>query len=113
MVRAALLVRQREAAKAAVSQASPAAAAVPVDVDIQRMEINISGVMQALKGSPVDDIPLEECGLPADAIVRWDEIEPGKFITEHSITQQQYIHEVFIKNMSRTDSDPDGMTKPA
>ena len=77
MVRAALLQRQREAAQAAASRASPAAAAVPVDDDMMRMEVNIKGVIQALKGSPFDDVPLEDCGLPADAIIRWDEIEPG------------------------------------
>ena len=49
MVRAALLICQREAAKAAASQASPAAAAIPVDDDLRRMEINIQCVMQALK----------------------------------------------------------------
>ena len=106
MVRAALLVRQREAAQAVVSRASPAAGAVPVDVDMQRMEIDIVGVTQALKWPPFDGVPLEECGLPADAIIRWDEMEPGKLIRDYKITRQQYIDGVFQSNVSDKYSDP-------
>ena len=49
-----------------------------------RMQSELQGIMKALKGSPCDDIPTGDVGLPADAIIQWDAMEHGSRIKDYN-----------------------------
>ena len=66
----------------------------------------LQGILKALKGSPFDDIPTGDAGLPADALTQWAEMEPWKRIKDYNISRGGYIKNVYEKNMPRRDVDP-------
>ena len=41
--------------------------------------------------SPYDDVATGKAGLPAKALVQWDEIEPGKRIHEYRRTKAEFL----------------------
>ena len=67
------------------------------------METGFRGLLQAVKGSPYDDVHTGEVGLPADALIQWDEIEQGTRIQDYAITKAEYIIQMYEKNMERQD----------
>ena len=55
------------------------------------MDVDVQGAMRAFKGSPLDDVPTGDAGFPADAIVHWDLMEPGKRIKDYNISAATFL----------------------
>ena len=62
MVKTSLLKKQREVASVAAAAVPPVPTEVSVQEDLARMDVELQGVMKALKGSPLDVVPTGDAG---------------------------------------------------
>ena len=74
--------------------------------DLQRINVDTEAVLQAVKGFPNDAAPTGEVGLPADAIIQWDEIDPGKRTQDFTIAREEYIKRTIAGSALQWNVDP-------